>query len=1768
MVFSIVFSGYANPENVYYEHDFPHFFTPEDSTQSDTTKKKKFDKYIKSKRPTYEERDRYEDQFSAPGNNSSLKAGMPSNIKMDFQIDDSLQNYEVSEKIGDDLYYRTPTTMTFDQFQEYQKQQQVNEYWNQINSGEEGGDLGNDRLIPKIALNPGLDRIFGGNYVDIRPNGSVTLKFGGKWQRTFNPALPKQQQRYGFLDFDQNITLNLNGSIGEKMKITMNWNTNAQFNFQNNIKLDYTGFDHEIIQDIDAGNISMPLPTQLITAGQSLFGLKTELKFGRLYWTSVISTQQGSSDEVVVKNGAQNRLFEIKASEYEDNRHFFLGHYFRDKYEKAFTIPNVVSDVQITRVEVYVLNTRQQTDDLRSIVAFMDLGEPEPSKSQFGGASGQRASNSVNDLYRQLTRDPRFRDLDQVSALLDGELDMIRAQDYEVISSARKLDPQTDFNFHPQLGYISLNNRLQNNEVLAVAYEYSVNGTNYKVGELNEVYQNLKQEELVFLKLLRPSSINTSIPTWDLMMKNVYSLGTSRVNQDNFKMRIVYKDDRSGIDNPSLVDDCPIKDVPLVRVMGLDHINQNGDRQPDSNFDFVDKGDGNTNFNPVTIDARKGRIYFPVLEPFGEHLEKQLGDNNITLQRKYVYDKLYEGTKNDAQQQANKDKFILTGSYQSASSNEIMLNAISVEEGSVKVMAGSTPLQEGTDFTVNYQLGRVKILNQGVLNSGKEIRVQFEKQNLLNFRPKTLFANRWDYRFSDDFVIGATLLRLTQRPFFNKVQLGDEPISNTMWGADINYSTESRLLTKMVDKIPLINTKEKSTVSVSGEFAQIIPGHSKGIEVDDGSEEGVSYIDDFEGTESAYSLSGNVATARKWKIASTPVRFEEQRKDDLTYGKNRAKLAWYTIDRNFYFGFNGTRPELEEEELENPFVNRVFVQDVFPNRSINQVDNQMYTLDLAYWPNERGQYNYDTEDIDETTGKFTNPRDRWGGIMRAIEYDVDFDNANVEYIEFWLMDPFSTPFNVEDKDGNPVSIQNSSGGKMYINIGNVSEDVMKDNRYAFENGLPTNGEIDGENTEQTVWGNVTKNNFLTDGFSNVAGTRSKQDVGLDGLNSTQEQDFFSDYLNALPENVAAQERSDISNDDFSYFLSDEFDERKTPVIQRYKNFNGLEGNSPEGNNGGIAQGYTTLPDKEDLNKDNTLSSAESYYEYEVNLTPGMRVGDGYIVDEVTTDENVKWYQFRIPIRDPNGRINVNNIDGFKSIRFIRTYLTDWQQPVVLRMAEFQYVEAQWRRVLEDLGEAQTGAVLTPSQTLFNISSVNIEENGGTSESATNDIPYNLPPGVERQQNLGGIATQNTLQNEQSLNLCVDNLQAGDARGVFKNTGFDFINYSNLRMFVHAHSEETLDGEVTAFIRLGIDKHLNYYEYEIPLKMTPYGVNSEDKDGLWPEENRMDISLKDMIALKDLRGFNFNYDSIFTVTNASGHKMKIKGNPDMSEVNIIMLGIRNPGKGRDINGNVTGDPKQVCVWFNELRMNGFNEKGGWAAIGNVNTRLADFATVNASGSRTNIGFGSIHQTLNQRARENTTSYDVNSTVLLNKFLPAKWNIQLPMYVGYDKTSISPQYDPLKPDIELKSSIQNIRENIGADSANAYKRLTQDITTRKSINFTNVKKNRSSKAKIKTPLDISNFAVSYAYTEQERVDVNTESDLETRRTGSLNYGYAPKGKSIEPFKGIKPKSLQIIKDINFNPVPNNFTFRAELNRFYNEEQLRTRDVFNQSADYQWY
>jgi cell surface protein SprA len=1686
----------------------------------------------------------------------------PQNFKSDFEYNPVTNRYELRTKIGNEDI-STPITLTREEYYKYSLQKSMDLFYKDKYAAEFDSiamKKDKDALSAfdfKVNIGP-ADKIFGPGGVRLNASGDITTKLGFTRTSNGNPTLTERQRNHTAFDFDSQIQADVKASVGDKLNFDLNYNTQSTFNFDTRqLKLGYTGKEDEIVKVLEAGNVSMNTTNSLIRGGAALFGIKTQLQFGKLTIDAVFSQQESQSRSISTKGNVQTTAFEVAVDKYDENMHYFLGHYFHDQYDEAMSsLPYIKSPIRIDRLEVWITNRRSIFNEARNIVAFADLAEHNSiSNPGFTQPTGVDIVpyNGANNLYNNIiTAYPGARDISTVNQALGGVLE--NGQDYEKIENARRLE-LSEYTFNPQLGYISLRYPLQPDEVLAVAYSYVYKGMTYQVGEFSTDNPNSSKDNL-YVKLIKGTTVSPVSPTWKLMMKNVYAITANNQSlpQEKFRLNIKYLNDTTGV-YLNYITEGKIANQLLLRVERLDRLDSRNEVRPDGFFDFVPG---------LTVIPDAGKIIFPVVEPFGSHLRKMIGDDRIA--DKYVFQELYDSTLTIARQTAEKNKFILSGEYKGSNASNINLDGMNIARGSVTVTANGVRLKENVDYTVDYASGQVTVINP--LYENAKIDVSSEDRATFGMQRKTMMGLNLNYAVNKQFNIGATVMNLSEMPLTMKTEPGQESINNTLFGFNVNYATQSQFLTNLLDKIPLLELTEPSQITFTAEYAHLIPGHYK-------SKYGgnYSYIDDFEQAKQTIDLRSPYS----WSLSSTPSMFEESRKsNNIDYGKNRSLLAWYYIDALFTRKSSLTPNHIKNDldQLSNHYVREIEERELFPDKDPTFGESATIpVLNLAYYPQERGPYNLDALGMNPD-GKLGNPEKRWGGITRRIESgNTDFEANNIETIEFWLLDPF-------------IGKENARGGDLYFNLGEISEDILKDEKKFFENGLPVDG--DSTKVEKTVWGLVPRQQSMVYAFDNAVGARKIQDVGLNGLPTVSDNpnalteythETYVNYMTELDHILSPDTKEAMKNDPFSpfndpagdnyhYFRGRDYDARGLSILERYKHYNGVEGNSADASTS--PEDYNTaarlVPDVEDINQDNTLNETEKYFQYRISVRPdSMIVGKNHIVQKMEVkpllkngkSETVTWYQFKIPISEYEKK--VGNIADFKTIRFIRMFLTNFSDSVILRFGTLQFAYGQWRTYTKDLFDPK----LPPQgHGSVSMSTVNIEENG-----SKEPVNYVMPPGVNRILDPG--QTQLRQQNEQSMSLLITDLSQGDARAIYKSTGLDTRQYRRLQMFSHAEKvidrpTNLQDNDLSVFIRLGSDYKNNYYEYEVPLKLTPPGryiETNESRKIVWPESNMIDFPFELLTNLKMERnkekrkaGSEVTYYTPYSIFDPEKpmNKVTVVGNPTISDIRVVMIGVRN-------NSRAT---QSAEIWVNELRLTDFNEDGGWAGNANLYVGLSDLGSVSFSGRKETAGFGSLDQGIMDRNIDDIYQYNVSSQINLGRFFPEKAKISLPFYYSYTEDVISPKYNPLDQDVLLKDALDVLETQAERDSLS---NISQNKKTTKSIAFNNVKADIRSKKPM--PYDPANFMFDYSHVEDYLQDATTQYEQTIADAVNLNYAYSPMFKPWKPFgntgqkqekgqqrktpSGAVPKFLQ---NIEIGYLPKVLEINMERTRDYYEVQLR--------------
>ena len=1659
-------------------------------------------------------------QYPFTSQNGGLYLNTP--VQYSAEYDPLSGMYILRQNVGN-LTFGEPVYLTQDEYFNLLLSQNMEQYYREksqaldsqfrnirYGEGEEGEDGG--LVLPSLQVkNKLFQTIFGGDKIELIPQGYASLDLGVFIQKLDNPQILPQNRNTFAIDLQQRIQMSVLGKVGENLQLEANYDTQAGFGFENRMNLGWRprgeGGEDNIIQNIEFGNVSMPLSTSLITGAQSLFGAKGEFKFGNTYLTTLFSQQESEARNITVQGGGVVNTFKIYAKDYEANQHYFLAQYFREKYDGALAnYPVLSSQINISRLEVWVIDRgNANQENRRAMVAVRDLGEnvSYPNNGNLYNTirnlAGIRAGNTAGSAINNAGLTDN-----NGNAYSEGE-------QYLVHENVRLLQP-SEYKFFPTLGYVSLNQPLNDNELLGVSFQYTITsqpGVAYTVGEFSD-----QQSELLITKLLKSNTnVNTNSPMWDLMMKNIYSLETIQLSPEDFRLNVFYQDPQIGSGAVNYLPGTPVENETLIQLLNMDRLNMNGQLQQSGE----QYGDGLFDYVPgITIDEQYGRVIFTTIEPFARTIANRLG----TEDPEYVMNDLYNELPITFEQSNGVNRYFMEGQYTSAGGDGIPLGAFNVPQGSVRVTANGQELIEGVDYIVDYQLGRVQIINQMLKDSGTPINISMENRSTFNMQTKRLMGLNVEHRFSEEFLAGITYMNYSERlaGAQQKAQYNAEPVSNSIFGANVMYNGTSDWLTRMTDKIPLVDTEVPSQISFTAEGAYLMPGVNN-------STDNQAYIDDFEDSQSKISLMD----VNSWKLASTPLASAENpnpdfdpsvfNPDDFSINFNRRQLTWYNIDPRF-FGLGGDT-NLSNADLSNHNSRRVMVRELFSSRDMTAgTPSYLSTFDLTYFPDERGPYNLNPNWQNESRDNM------WAGITRPLTI-TNLVQTNVEYIEFWMMDPYA--------DGQ----NNAPDGKLLLHLGNVSEDLLRDGNLLYENGI---NQPDNE-PELSQWGEQPSDYPILYSFQTEGEERRLQDVGYDGLHDSAEgvqegYNIFSGFTNEITGEI------DPAADNFVFYLDERWD--STPVAgsipNRYKYFRNPEGNSPSG----TLEAGSATPDSEDINLDYNLDRIENYNQYSIPLGQNdLNLDHPFIVDSKRVNvqfENGQsgennWFLFRIPVSEFDMNAGAASNDILTSARFMRLIVKGFSEQTTLRFATMDMVRSDWRRYAKNIYpniDLPEGEEILDVENL-SIGNVNVEEN------STGTPPYLVPPGIEREQYQTNAGLQS--QNEASMVLQLNQLEAEDARGVFKNTNLDLRRYKNLRMFTHVHTGENgvESSDLKVFVRLGSDLANNYYEYEMPMEYTPLGANTTT--AIWPQNNMMDVQTDLFVEAKKLAYEANNLDRFPYPIDDNGKMIYVKGRPSLGNISTIMIGVRNSG---------TTEIRDAIVWVNELRLSEIDNEGGYAAQANLNVALGDFAQINAAGSITSVGFGALDRGPVERQQEEIINYNLNTAVNLDKFMPEKWGLKIPFNYVVSEQFIDPKFNPLDNDVEFDEDPR--REQLESVVRTYSKQLT--------YGFSNIRKERVNTNRQQRFYDVENLSLSLLYNSDFYRDIYTEYNKEKNLRASLNYNYNFRTKYFEPFKdwymvhdtAQSARYLKWIKEFNVNPLPTRLAFRTDIIRTYNEQQYR--------------
>lgn len=999
-------------------------------------------------------------------------------------IDSTLSKVTIRERLNDmDLF--DPITMEYSDYVNLRYQQNIRNNWTSISGAGRETKRADaiEELLSKITnvdiYVPGgggkfFETIFGPARINIKVNGSIDVKAG--WATNYNSASAATTGQNTTTDpvFDQQFQMNVQGTVGDKLQINADWSTQRTFEYENSLRIVYTGYEDEIIQKIEAGNVSLSTPNRYIGGSSALFGIKGQMQLGPLMWTFLASQKKGKTEKKDISGGSQESNFRINITDYEYDKHYFISKFYRDNYESYFTnLPNPgTSGASINEFEVWKLKTTQTTSqDERDAVAFAKLGEIESNNIfTVPGGVGTFYSATLLDQIREGTL--KANDMPGFSGdeIIDGRW--------------VKLREGPDYIINDQHGTISFNIVVENTSAIAIAYRISISNTNQAViGDFsNTVLAEEGSERRLILKLIRPKSPSYQNKyAWDNMMKNIYRLPSNGFKQDDLELNLEYENE-SNILQPTLPE---VPEPTLLTALKMDLFGPGNSGVPDGKFDFLDF---------ITIRPSRGELIFPYLRPFDTGIAPLVNSLEAEKRNRYIFKELYDTTQSGAKNKyINKSKYYLTGKVKGGVTDKYSLG-FNITEGSIKVSANNITLIAGQDYIVDYQMGMIQIKNQAYLTPGSNLSIEYETNDLFSFESKTFIGSRFDLDISENAKLGFTWMRYAEKPLSDKVRIGEEPMVNNIIGFDGSWKMNSRNITKALNYLPGIKTDAPSEFSVKGEYAHFFPGHPSELNTDL-DPRGVSFIDDFEGSRRSITLGLGY---NSWALSSAPVNINavlDSTKSDSIKTNYRALLRFF-----------------------NDYVGRVPVTEIWPERSVSSRDNLLTTFSMEYFPKKRGPFNYSTR-LGETI--YNSNGETWAGIQKAMPtYISNLVNENIDYIEFW--------FQVSDNRFNPGVFTDSEGGFLTIDLGFISEDIIPNKKLNSELG------VSQETATTDNWGKypltgITLSSFVTLDDVGLDGLNDDQErLKFAAFISALENDA------AIPEEEKLRILLDISGDNYTY----------------------------------------------------------------------------------------------------------------------------------------------------------------------------------------------------------------------------------------------------------------------------------------------------------------------------------------------------------------------------------------------------------------------------------------------------------------------------------------------------------------------------------------------------------------------------------------------------------------------------------------------------------
>lgn len=1557
--------------------------------------------------------------ISLAGSVSPLLRWQPVSMQRKTTVDSTGKNISVREELFNEPL-RLPYAATLSDYFMHRMLYEQRMMWYRVASKSvyttletRQGRGGVDIDIPVPIKSKAFSQIFGGSSVGLNVQGDIRIE--GSYRRETRSEVRTFLNRGANNNFKLNQTqrFTVTGRIGEKVTVNVDQDSERAFDFENNIKLNYTGFEDEIVKKIEAGNISLSLPgTRFVTVSSTsagLFGIKSEMQLGDLNITTVASQEKGESKKLSLSGGAADQApYRVEDYQYRKLAYFFLDTLYRSQFRTYASkwIHTFIPGTQVARLDVYKIS---------------DESDP----SSIPGVAYRQPATRRNGVDIPLDSTEVYR------------------------GYFKKLTPLVDYYPEPTLGYIRMETPINEGDVLAVAYQ-DTNGT--VVGDINYVADpDPKLRSEIKLKMLKDRShLPSRDPndTWHLEWKNVYSLGSRNIPEEGFEVKIYLKSNAAGADQEELNVEGQTP-RSFLNVFGLDETDRSGRGQPDN---FID------NF-PAILDRARGELIFPDPRPFDPDggpfgATTQVGENNPNRLPSSLHVPTMYDTASVSLINAASRFYISVKSTNRTSTFNLGFNII---EGSEEVLLRGRKLERDKDYIIDYFSGSLTITNEEASKPDAQVEVSYQSNQLFQLEKKTILGTRAEYRLNRDSFLGGTVMYLNERSLDQRVRLGSVdkgPMKNFIWDFNAKLQFKPHFLTQALNALPLISTQEASAFNIEGEIAQIIPNpntlNSKGT----GDDDGVAYVDDFEGTKRVTPLGVH---RRGWVLSSIPVSILSDK---------------LTVTFNDGISFLDQRRALARRGRLTWYNSLVPIKDIYTGREINSnVANTATVMNIAFSPVDTVQANFDA-------------KNSWGGIMRALSPGY-FDQTEAKFLEVWVR---------------------GRVGRVHIDMGQISEDAIPNNRLNSEDLVPRNKLLD-----------------------------PNEDTGLDGVVGTDPNDYWD--INA---NGRRDWGEPASMDDFNY---PSIDSREFLDAVIAGTVNGTENSQRE--EGG------PRPDSEDINGNSGLEIANSYFSYLVDLDPASASNQQY---RAGGSDSTGWILYRIPLVDT---VSSTNKPSMANIEYVRLWVDGLPQstdPYYMQVAEINLISNEW----QEIGVSTQDSTLTTFQKndeKFDVTVVNTEENP----------TYTSPPGVIRERDR---ITQVRVK-EQSQVLRVNNLRAGEV-AVAQKTFYqpvNFVNYNLLRMFINGqdplgqHFTPASDtSAVEFFIRFGADEK-NFYEFrtrvfpnwDVRNEMDLALADLSDLKRLVVEAGTDTIELariKRENGIEQVRdGFLVSgyFRRALPSENGAQQEIRVRGNPSFTNVRLLIAGVRNLGIDNNPSDTFTGE-----VWMDELRVSEIQKDKGIAMRARADLKLADLATMNVEIEKLDADFHNVSTRFG--TGDNTQRMSVGGSLTLDKLLPQGLGLSIPVSGSYSSSEATPKRFPGSDIL-----VENTLSRLTSGKRDTVLDHIQSRSSQTGFNVSLSRRARSNNFLVKNTID--NLRTSFSYTRGQSSSSTTKKANRQAYNGSLDYNLNfGRDNFVKPFAWIgKAPLFGKLSETRLYYTPQKIDARLQATNNLQVNQTRTVSAF---------